>query len=106
MPRKLRQHRLVGVLAGSGILIHPQDARTGQQLGQLLLDALGAETAVVDFAAAFGTGLGQRVHRVAAVVAQKRLLRLVVDQRYAAIRALQDMPAGAAHADRAVAAAV
>ena len=106
MPRKLCKHRLVRVLAGGGILIHPQNARTGQQLGQLLLHPLCAEAAVADFAAALGAGLRQRVYRVAAVVAQQCLLRLVIDERHAAIRTFQHMAAGGAHADGAVAAAV
>ena len=89
------------VLAGGGILIHPQDA-----LGQLLLHPLGAKTAVADIAAALGAGLRQRVYRVAAVVAQQCLLRLVIDERHAAIRTFQHMAAGGAHADGAVAPAI
>ena len=43
---------------------------------------------------------------MAAVVAHQRLLRFVVDQRHAAIRAFQHMTAGGAHTDGAVAAPV
>ena len=106
MPRKLRKHCLMRILARGRVLIHPQNAGCGQKLGQFLLDTLRAEAAVVQLAAALRAGLGQRLHRMAAVVAQKRLLRLVVDERHAAVGAFQHMAADGTHADGTVAAAV
>ena len=106
MTRKLRKHRLMRILARGRVLIHPQDAGCGQKPGQLLLDTLRAEAAVVQLAAALRAGLGQRLHRMAAMMAEQRLLRLVVDERHAAVGAFQHMAAGGTHADGAVAAAV
>ena len=106
MARKLRKHRLMRILARGRVLIHPQDAGCGQKPGQLLLDTLRAEAAVVQLAAALRAGLGQRLHRMAAMVAEQRLLRLVVDERHAAVGAFQHMAAGGTHADGTVAAAV
>ena len=106
VPGKLRQHRFVGVFLAGGVLIHPQNAGVGQKLGQFFLDALSAKTAVVDLAAALGAEYRQRMHRVAAVVAHQRLLRLVVNQRHAAIGAFQHMATIGTHADGAIAATV
>ena len=106
MPGKLRQHRFVGVFLAGGVLIHPQNAGVGQKLGQFFLDALSTKTAVVDLAAALGADHRQRMHRVAAVVAHQRLLRLVINQRHAAIGAFQHMAAIGTHADGAIAATV
>ena len=106
MTRKLRKHRLMRILARGRVLIHPQDAGCGQKPGQLLLDTLRAEAAVVQLAAALRAGLGQRLHRMAAMMAEQRLLRLVVNERHAAVGAFQHMAAGGTHADGTVAAAV
>ena len=106
MPRKLRQHGFVGILFGGGVLIHPQNARRGQQPGQLLLHPLGAEAAVRQLAAAVGAKGGRRLHGMPAVVAHQSLLGLVVDQRHTAMRAFQHMTAGGTHSHRAIAAPV
>ena len=106
LPGKAGQHLFVRVFLGGGILVHAQDARCGQQLLQFLLHALGAEAAVRKLAAARRAQRGRGVHRMAAVVAQKRRAVFVVDERHAAVGALENLAAVGAHRDRVVAAAV
>ena len=62
---------VVGILCGSGILIHAQHPRIREQLCQLFLSFLGAEAPVLQLAAASRADRGRRVHLAAAVVAQQ-----------------------------------
>lgn len=103
---KTGQHFFVGVFLHGRILIHAQDPRTGQKLGQLLLHFLGTKTAVHDFAAAFRAKPWYRADPVPTVMAKQRVLRFMIDQRHGTVGALQHMAAGAAHANGLVAAAV
>lgn len=70
----------MGILCGSGILIHAQHPRIREQLCQLFLGFLGAEAPVLQLAAAGGAD-GGRFHLAAAVVAQYLVRRFVVHHR-------------------------
>ncbi len=83
----------MGVFGGGGVLVHPQHSCLREELGQLLLGLLGAETPVEQLAAAGGAGLGGRVELGAAVVAEQLVARLVVDHGDAALGALEHLAA-------------
>ena len=82
----------MGILCGSGILIHAQHPRIREQLCQLFLGFLGAEAPVLQLAAAGGAD-GGRFHLAAAVVAQYLVRRFVVHHRHAALCALEHLAA-------------
>ena len=67
---KFGKQLFVGVLGGSGVLIHAQHPRLREELYQLLLSLLGAEAPVLQLAAAGRAKGGRRLLLGAAVVAQ------------------------------------
>ena len=67
---KFGKQLLVGVLDGGRVLIHAQHPRLREELCQLLFGFLGAETPVLQLAAAGRAKGGRRLLLGAAVVAQ------------------------------------
>ena len=67
---KFGKQLFVGVLGGSGVLIHAQHPRLREELCQFLLGLLGAKAPVLQLAAAGRAKGGRRLLLEAAVVAQ------------------------------------
>ena len=67
---KFGKQLFVGVLGGSGVLIHAQHPRLREELYQFLLGLLGAKTPVLQLAAAGRAKGGRRLLLGTAVVAQ------------------------------------
>ena len=67
---KFGKQLFVGVLGGSGVLIHAQHPCLREELYQLLLSLLGAKAPVLQLAAAGRAKGGRRLLLGAAVVAQ------------------------------------
>ena len=103
---KFGKQLFVGVLGGSGVLIHAQHPRLREELCQFLLSFLSAEAAVLQFTAAGRAKGGRRLLLGAAIVAQHLAGRFVVHHGHAALGALEHLAAVLALGNGLVAPAV
>ena len=86
----------VAVFAGGGVEIHTGDACVGEEDGEVVLDAFGAETAHFDLRRVAGGANGRDGDGIAAIVAAEGCGSFVVDKRHITVDALGDVVADVA----------